>query len=248
LETRFQLCGTLALRLHGRRVERDLPGRLGRLLVVYLAVSRARDVPREELGSALWPDTDGEEAEARLTPLLSKTRRVLGHEVLTGRAAVRLELPADGWIDLEAAGEALHRAEAAFGRGDWTGVYGPGRVAQHIAVRGFLPGEDADWARDVRRRLEETYARALELVGAACLHIGPAELDTAERCARSLIRQAPYRESGYRLLMDIHVRRGNRGEALLVYDTLRRKLDDELGTPPSAQTRALHRLMLDEPS
>jgi DNA-binding SARP family transcriptional activator len=56
--------------------------------------------------------------------------------------------------------------------------------------------------------------------------------------------RAPYRESGHRLLMETLAARGNTAEALLVYEELRRRLRDELGAAPSAQTQALHRQLL----
>lgn len=244
LETRFQLCGSLAFRYRGRRIDAELPGRLGRLLLVHLTLGRRRGRSREEVLGDLWPGDDHAGAESSLAPLVSKLRRLVGHDALEGRSSLQLRLPDDAWVDLEAAVEALHRAESAFGRADWHGVYGPGRVAQHVAVRGFLPGESAPWIADVRGRLEEIYARSLELVGRACIEIGGAELDTAHRCARSLVAAAPYRESGYRLLMDVHGRRGNRAEAVLVYDVLRRRLREDLGVGPSAETQAAHRALL----
>ncbi|MDQ4030237.1 MAG: bacterial transcriptional activator domain-containing protein, partial [Actinomycetota bacterium] len=112
------------------------------------------------------------------------------------------------------------------------------------AARGFLAGEDAPWIEEQRRRLEEIHARALELVGRACLEIGGSELDTAERSARTLIAKAPYRESGHRLLMEALAARGNPAEALVVYEELRRRLRDELGATPAPETQALHRSLL----
>jgi DNA-binding SARP family transcriptional activator len=213
-------------------------------LLVHLTIGRRRGCPRDEVLAALWPDSDCAHAESSLAPLVSKLRRLVGHDALEGRSSLRLRLPDDAWVDLEAAVEALHRAESAFGRADWYGVYGPGRVAQHVAVRGFLPGEGTPWVEDVRTRLDEIYVRSLELVGRACVEIGGAELDTADRCARSLVATAPYRESGYRLLMDVLERRGNRAEAVLVYDDLRRRLREDLGVGPSAETQAAHRSLL----
>jgi DNA-binding SARP family transcriptional activator len=153
-------------------------------------------------------------------------------------------LPADAWIDVEAAAEGLHRAESAVAKEDFTAAWGPARVAQHVATRVFLPGEDAAWIDAQRRRLDEILVRSLELVGRACVAIGGGELDTAERAARGLIELAPYRESGHRLLMETLAARGNTAEALRVYETLRRRLRDELGAAPSASTQALHRRML----
>ena len=81
-------------------------------------------------------------------------------------------------------------------------------------------------------------------MGRACVEIGGGELDTAERSARTLVARSPYRESGYRLLMETLAARGNTAEALLVYDSLRTQLRDELGTAPSPETQNLHRLLL----
>jgi len=195
-------------------------------------------VTRDELTDALWLDRPAGDV---LSPLLSKLRRVLP---LEGRGEVRLALPRDVWVDLEAAAEALHRAEAAVARGDWTGAWGPARVTQHIAARGFLPGEDLPWIEERRRQLEELHLRALELAGESSLRIGGGELDTAERSARALLARSPYSESAHRLLMEALHARGNGAEALLVYDDLRRRLREELGTAPSAPTQSLHRRLL----
>ena len=226
------------MRIDGRRIEEALPGRQGRLAFVYLAVNRRRPVTRDELGGALWREAGGSD---RLSPLVSKLRQVVP---LEGRGDVRLALPDDTWIDLEAAAEGLHRAESAVARNDFAGAWGPARVAQHVATRAFLPGEDAPWIDAERRRLEEILVRSLELVGRACVAIGGGELDTAERAARQLIKRAPYRESGHRLLMETLEARGNAAEALLVYEALRRHLRDELGAAPSSSTQALHRRLL----
>lgn len=237
-ETRIQLCGRLVARIDGQRIESALPGRQGRVAFAYLAANRYRPVTREELAGALWLAPG---ASDRLSPLLSKLRSVVP---LEGRGEVRLTLPAGSWIDVEAAAEGLHRAESAVAQGDFAGAWSPGRVAQHVASREFLPGEEAPWIDEQRRRLEEILVRSLELVGRACVEIGAGELDTAERAARDLIARAPYRESGHRLLMETLAARGNTAEALLVYDALRQRLRDELGAAPSDQTKQLHRRLL----
>ena len=64
------------------------------------------------------------------------------------------------------------------------------------------------------------------------------------RRQRALVKEAPYRESGHRLLMQTLAARGNTAEAVQVYETLRRLLRDELGVAPSAPTQALHRELI----
>jgi SARP family transcriptional regulator, regulator of embCAB operon len=243
-EIRIQLCGRLVVRIDGRRVEGELPGRQGRILFVYLAANRRRTVTRDELADALWPRDAPEKADAALSALVSKLRRVLGAARLEGRSDLRLLLPADAWVDLEAASEALHRAESAAARKDWAGTWSPARVTQHIAARGFLLGEDAPWIDAIRRDLDALHLRALELAGRACLELGGTELDTAERSARALVARAPFRESGYRLLMETLAARGNAAEALRIYERLRALLREELGAAPSGETQDLHRRLL----
>jgi DNA-binding SARP family transcriptional activator len=242
--TRIQLCGRLAVEIDGERLEAKLPGRQGRLLFVYLAANRHRPVGRDELIDALWPDEAPAAADAALSALLSKLRRVLGPGRLEGRSEVRLLLDDEAWIDLEAATEAVHRAESALELGDWTGAYGPARVAQHVGLRGFLPGGDAAWVDEIRRRLDDMLIRGLDCLTRACLEIGGTELATAGRSARLLVDRAPYRESGYRFLMELYVRAGNAGEAVQLYDGLRRLLRDDLGIAPAAETQELYKRLL----
>jgi DNA-binding SARP family transcriptional activator len=240
-ETRIQLCGPLVARLAGERVDDRLPGRQGRLLFACLVLERRQAVTRDALVELLWPGPAPDAAESALSALLSKVRRVVP---IAGRSSVRIELSADAWVDLEAAQEALHRAESAVARADWTAAWGPARLVQHVCDRRFLPGEDAPWAEQRRREAGSLLVRALELAGLASLRIGGAETATAERAARRLVELAPLRESGTRLLMEVLAGQGNRADALLAYDALRLRLRSELGVAPSAVTQATHRALL----
>jgi SARP family transcriptional regulator, regulator of embCAB operon len=73
---------------------------------------------------------------------------------------------------------------------------------------------------------------------------GGTELAAATRAGRELVRLEPYRESGYRLLMEALERQGNGAEALLAYESLRSRLRDDLGVSPSPPTQELHRRLL----
>jgi class 3 adenylate cyclase/DNA-binding SARP family transcriptional activator len=244
LPTRIQLCGHFVIELDGTRVEQRVQGRQGEALFAYLVVNRFRPVGRDELTEMLWPARSAKGADSSLSALLSKLRRALGPKLLDGRSSLQLQLPERSWVDLEAAMEAIHRAESALHREDWPAAWSAARVTLHIARRPFLPGIELPWTTDVRRQLSDVYVRSLEVTAAAGLAIGGSELDTAQRSATSLIAEAPYRESGYRLLMETLAHRDNVAEALRVYEELRQRLRVELGTSPSAATQELHRRLL----
>jgi DNA-binding SARP family transcriptional activator len=216
-----------------------LPGRQGRLAFVFLTLHRDREVRRDELIDALWGDAAPPASETALNALLSKVRRALGADSLGNRSLLRLTL-ADVWVDLEAARDAIHRAESANALGDHRRAWAPAQGALFTAQRGFLPGEDAPWIDETQRELAELELRALEAYGAAALGINGTELAAASRAGRELVRRAPLRETGYRLLMSALAHEGNTAEALRVYDTLCTTLRDQVGVSPSEATRALH--------
>jgi DNA-binding SARP family transcriptional activator len=242
--TRIQLCGRLAVELSGRDLTRKLPGGQARVLFTYLSVTRAWPSRRDELIEALWPYRAPAGADAALSALLSRLRSVLGSDVLSGRGEIHLQLPTGAWVDLEAAEEAIHRAEAAVAQEEWARGWGPSLVALFVARRGFLLREDLPWAEEYRRRLEEIRVAALECYAAVALGVGGSELAPGERVARELIALAPYRERGHALLMEILTARGNSAEALRVYESLRQRLRDDLGATPAPELRDLQEQLL----
>lgn len=247
-ETRIHLSGRMTVRIAGRRVEDALPGRQGRLLFAFLVAHRLRPTPRGELLDVLWPDGVPVAADSALNALLTKVRQVTGAASIAGKHEIQLVLPAQAWVDFEAAKEGLHRAESAVALHDWARAWGPARVALHIAARDFLPGHQVPWIAAIRQQLADMLLRSHECLAASSLGLGGPELAAAERSARRLIELAPCRESGYRFLMHALAARDNVGEALLVYERLRQVLRDELGVSPGAVTQALQRRLLQRPS
>jgi len=226
-----QLCGRLVVSIGGRRVESGLPGRQGRLLFAYLTLNRLRSLTRAEIVDAIWADG----RDGGLAPLLSKVRRVVpldGYRV------------AADWVDVEAAADALHRAESALAQGDSHRAWGPSQVAMFVSGRVFLAGEEGEWIENERRALAGLRLRALEAYAEAALGVGGTELAAAVRVGRELITLEPFRESGYRILIEALANEGNGAEAILVYEELRTKLREELGITPSEKTQAAYRRVL----
>ena len=240
MQARIRLCGPLSVDVGDGPCERRLPGRQGRLLVAYLAANRARTVRRDELIELLWPERLPADPGETLSAALSKVRAVLGADALAGRSELRFVAPA--WVDVEAAAEAVAEAEADPARA-WDGA----RAALAILDQGFLPGEDGPWAVARRSELDGLRLRALECLAAGGTRLG--HVAEAERAARGLVAEAPFRERGHVLLMEALAAGGNVAEALRTYEELRVLLREELGAVPGAAARALHaRLLGEEPA
>jgi len=236
IANRVQLCGELSVVLDGRECATALRGRQARALCTYLVLERNRLVDRYDLIEALWGTEPPPAAGEALRSLLSNLRRALGAERLAGREELRLRLPADTRVDVEAAARAIHDAESAVALAQWERAWIAAHVAMNVASRPLLPRVSAAWIR----------MRALEALAASGLGLGGPEIHTARRAADALIDAEPYRESGYRLLMRALRAEGNSPQALLVFDRLRTTLRDELGVTPTESTLALHQELLAE--
>jgi SARP family transcriptional regulator, regulator of embCAB operon len=246
------LVGRLAAESDGVAIdERRLSGRQGRLFFAYLVMGQGRPIPRDELADVLWEGNPPATWEKALGVLASKLRSVLG-EIGSGGATLtaasgcyRLDLAKGSWIDVIAAKAAVDEAEAALAQEDVESAKRSATGAESLTRGPFLPGDDGTWVEEKRRELAGTRTRAVSALSVACLRAS--ETEEAVRWAEKAVEAEPFRESGYRLLMEAHIAAGNRAEALRVYERCRRLLAEELGAFPSPETESLYRDLLEAP-
>ena len=236
------LMGRVAAEANGRVLdEARFPGRQGRLLFAYLVAARSRPVPRDELADAIWGESPPATWEKALTVIASKLRGLVVEDGITLTERVRLlpaHLPDGTWVDLFAAASGAQDAEEALAAGELDEARAAAESAESLARRAFLPGEDGPWVEDKRRDLADVLVRALN-----ALPMRPASraaLGNAAKWAEDDRALEPFRETGYRALMQAHVAAGNPAEALRVYERCRRFLADELGAYPSPESEAVY--------
>ena len=248
------LAGRIAVEAEGVAIdERHFPGRQGRLLFAYLVAEGGRPVPRDELADVLWGDEPPATWDKALSVLVSKLRGVLAESGLDGASALtaafgcyRLDLPEGTWVDVLAAESAAEGAETFLETDELENATAAAALAESVTRSPFLPGDDGPWVEEKRRELGEVRSRALSALAEANLRKDkPAE---AVRWAGLAVEAEPFRESGYRRLMEAHVAAGNRGEALQVYEKCRRVLAEELGAYPSPETESIYRSLLEAPA
>jgi YVTN family beta-propeller protein len=249
LQLKVFLTGRVAAEANGHVLdEARFPGRQGRLLFAYLVAARSRPVPRDELADAIWGESPPASWEKALTVIASKLRGLVAEDGITLTNAFgcyRLDLPEGTWVDLFAAASGVQDAEEALAAGELDQARAAAESSESLARRPFLAGEDGTWVEHKRRDLADIRERALNVLADACLRSGAAR--EAATWAEELIALSPFREAGYRRLMDAHVVAGNRAEALRVYEQCRQLLAEELGAYPSPETDSIYRALLEAP-
>lgn len=241
---RIYVTGSIAIEHQATLIrESELPRRQGRLAFAMLVLERQRPVSTDELVELLWPGRPPSRHLLAVSALVSKLRRLLSRTGLGPDAVAhafncyQLKLPADAWIDAEVAMESLHEAEGALRAGEEGRAYGPAVVAAAILRRPFMTGEYGDWVEARREKFRSALVRALDCM--VRLHDWNGEPTLAVAAAEESVALEPFRESGYRNLLNLHLRAGNRVEAKRTYQRLEELFARELGTSPSAELQEL---------
>ena len=218
--------------------------RKARLLLQRLAGARGEVLPVDALAEAVWGERPPSAPVDNLATLVSRLRSTLGADIVTGDR--------NGWrlgptvrVDLDAAAGLVVQAQTASGRGE-PAVAAAAAARAVAALTGDVLADApaAGWAEDVRDETAALLRRARRVAAAASLDAG--DLVSAVDVAQAAARADPYDEVAARVLMQAYRAGGEPGRALAVYDVLRRRLADDLGTDPAPQTRALHLELLTE--
>jgi DNA-binding SARP family transcriptional activator len=146
--------------------------------------------------------------------LVSKFRGLLAEHGIDGSRALtgafgcyRLDLPEGSWIDVVAAVGAAQEAEDALTAGDLEKAKTAAALAASVVRQPFLPGDGGAWVEEKRRELSEVHVRVLNVLTDACLRSG--DVRAATTWAEKSVAVAPFRETGYRRLMEAHIASGD---------------------------------------
>lgn len=222
----------------------ELGSRKARTLLAALALARGHPVSSDELIDVLWPADPPSRPADQLGVLVSRLRRVVGSDVLprAGRGyALRVS-----WLDVDEAHARLADAESRLAAGSLGAARAAADAVLELAARELLPGEDGEWLTVERQALERATARARAIVAEAALLAGDAP--AAAAASAGALDADPYDERALQLLMRAHAAAGRPASALAAYAAARRRLSDDLGVSPTADTEAIHlAILLGEP-
>ena len=214
----------------------ELSGRKDCALLGYLAVSPGVPCSREKLATLLWGDSGEPHARASLKQALLRLRRSFSlassMPLIANRQVVTLD-PDGITVDVgmfeqllsDWTLEALEQAIALY-RGELLdGI--------HIRNAAF-----EDWLLIERQRLRGLAVEAAAGLMARSIEAGRPH--GAATAARRLLSLEPLHEAACRLLMQVHAGRGERAQALKLFEILRDGLRQELGVAPEPETVQLN--------
>jgi len=177
-------------------------------------------VAADDVAALVWPDVQAGRADTSLRQRLFRLRRECGGLVVN--AGPRLQLAEGVVTDLTAALACIDTDPGA-ARG---------------ALLGDLDFDDwpdlAAWVRHARAQWREQRDAALAAVAARCEASGAIARGLAY--AERLVDGEPLSEHAQRRLMRLHYLRGDCSAAIAAFELFERRLKEELGTRPSAET------------
>lgn len=199
-------------------------------LLVYLARSAGRSRSREHLTGLLWSEKPEAAARHSLNEALRILRRCCGENAVEA-SAQQLRL-SEAAFSIDTA-----EFEAGFQGQDWAGAAGLvfGEFMEGFAV----PGEWAfeEWLALERRHWTER--SVIALVNHAEERLSSGDVDAGVASSAWALRLDPASEAACRSAMRARALSGDRTGALALFETFTRRLRDDVGIEPTAETRAL---------
>ncbi len=218
--------------------------RRARALLGCLLSSPGRQLGREQVMEALWPDLDIETAANRLNGAVHELRQILEPEIarpansrmlLLERDVLRLADRQQIWVDAEEFERLLTQANSA----DKQGTEKLLDEASELYHGDYLPEElYAEWAGPRRDALRRRWMGLL--LNLAELRASRNALASAIEPLDRLLSTDPTHETAVRHLMLLLTQLDRRGEALRVYHRLETMLQRDYDSEPLPETRELY--------
>ncbi|MGJ5751257.1 DNA-binding SARP family transcriptional activator [Streptomyces puniciscabiei] len=201
-------------------------------LLALLALNR-EGVYRAAGAGVLWPDSTPCRAAANLRSALCQARRACSIPAIEC-IGQRLRLSEGVLVDLRTAWATARQIIA--GLSELPYDFEP--LVEELS-RELLPGWPDEWLTTERDRWNQLRQHALESLAQQFRSAG--HYVPALQTALAAIGIDPIRETGHRIVIDVHAAEGNLACAVKRYEEYRALLRRELGVAPSAQMTQLIR-------
>lgn len=209
-------------------------------LLKALVALGGRNVAAQQICDLLWPDADGDAAQASFSTTLHRLRKLVRHEGAIRLSDSKLSLdPRLCWVDTWAFQRKASEAEEEAPESTRTL-----EEAIDLYSGNFLAADSYPWAVPLRERLRGRFLRLVRHRGDLLTKAG--DVDGALRCFTRGLDADPLSEDLYQNIIRCCRQIGRHGEAASVF----RRCCDALagaGLKPSARTLQLLELSSDQP-
>lgn len=239
-----RMLGVFELALDGRRVI-HWRGQRTQSVMQFLIAHRHRNVLRDELITAVWPESDEDGGRHRLHQAVYELRSTL-RVIDPGRSLIvcdgggyRVDHEVPVWVDVEEFDDLA--ASAARCRRAQQASEAIELSQQAVELyRGDFLGQvaEADWATTERNRLRTRFVQLSIHLGE--LLAGRGDHGPALAAVDPVLRLEPWNEDAAVVTMRCHARTGARSMAAAAYRSCAEALQREFGIAPAVQTTRVH--------
>lgn len=229
-------------------------GQRQKLLLKAIIVFGCREIPKDVLMDALWPDSPPAAALRRFKITLHRLRRILEPETARHPRTSCISLR-DNLVSLDmarcrvdaneflAACDQIRLLKRSDDNGRLLSAY---RRAADIYGGDFLPEEPyLSGVETKRAALKARYLGVLLDLASLCERCG--KLEAAERHYAAVIQGDPLQELAHQRLMRLLYRQGRRSAAVKIYRDLAETLSRELDTDPDPATTRIYEKIVAQP-
>lgn len=223
--------------------------RRARDILCFIGSRRHRRASKDAIIDTFWGEADFENVSKNFHPTVSHIRKALNSNqplkqnfLLYRDGDYMLNSDFSYSIDIEEFDRIVSEGEAARRSGLHEQCINRYEAAVKLYRGEFMQGCYDEWAEEQRSYYKEQYLHMLEalVIAAQKAEEWPRSLHLAQR----ILRDDPFREDIYCLMMRAHAAQGNRVAVKEQYESLRVLLHKELGVEPAAETQKTYRTLL----
>jgi LuxR family transcriptional regulator, maltose regulon positive regulatory protein len=218
-------------------------------ILCFIASRRHRRAAKETIIDIFWGESNPEVIAKNFHPTVSHIRKALNSNQLLKQDFLIyrdgdyiLNTDFSYMIDIEEFDRHVAEGEAARRSGQAENYIAAYEAAVKLYRGEFMKGCYDAWADEQRSYYQEQYLHLLEalVIAAQKAEEWPRSLHLAQQ----ILRDDPYREDIYCLVMRAYAAQGNRVAVKEQYETLRSLLNKELGVEPAAETLKVYRQLM----
>lgn len=198
---------------------------------------------KEMIGDALWPNSEPSQFQKQFNNTIYRLRRALGKDaVLLDPRSSRYQFnwKMDYQYDVERFQKRIENTQSIKFLDDKIIAF---QEATKLYRGVYIPEIDGLWAIPIREYLHRTFVKTTQII--AEYYFDKADYDTAIEYCQRLLAEDPCQEAAHRIVMRVHLIRGNRAEVSRQYDRCLRSLQ-QLDMHPSPETVALFEQLMNK--